>query len=543
MFAILLAFTISTQAADDFRGWSSTIAEGPTDKSYFPYMSADCNGSNCSEMRIFTNHPQDCEIDPNSIHDGESFPCGSAPVLAPMPVNPMPISGYTLNFASDSAYTHAKWDQNMNVYTVALWVKPNELGQNTFEAFFNTYHNSSKGFQLDQNGKNKYRIHGKEGTHAFADMTLEWAHVAVRADGKKTKIYFNGEKVFQKDWVNKHWDQIELGRNRNKGAPGDFNLEDVTVWGRALSQDEIKSVMNGNIDVTDTDLLVYWDMNEGEGDMILDRSGNHHNADVIKATWLPEELEKSEAPGAPVALCPPNYSLNFEDKNYYTHLDWDVNMSEYTVALWVKPNRLGQHKWDGFFNTFRNSSKGFQLDSDGNDNYRLLGKEGEWSFAPMTLQWAHIAVTASGGKTKIFFNGEKVFQEDKVNSTWDQIELGRNRNKDRPGDYKVDDALVYGRALTEAEIKSVMIGDIDGSDADLYVWYDMNEGEGKTLTDRSGNNKNSVVTGATFDLDGALACVPKPAAPEIALAPGAPAPATEGSAVCPPGEWMVGFEC
>lgn len=212
-------------------------------------------------------------------------------------------------------------------------------------------------------------------------------------------------------------------------------------------------------------------------------------------------------------------------------------MSEHTVALWVKPNILDQDQFMSFFNVFHDPQEGgFQLDSDGEGNYRLLGTEGQWSFAPMTLRWAHIVMTAKGGVTTIFFNGEQVAEEAAVHGIWDQIELGRNRNKSRFGDYKVDDVLVWDRALSTAEIKSVMAGDIATADDSLLVYWDMNEGEGTTLYDRSGNGNNATVTDATFELDGAVACVPHVTVDQ-------PEAGTEGTAICPEGEWMVGFEC
>ena len=77
MLAIISIFAVSAYAVEDYVGWSPEITEGPSAVNYFPYMGKECNRSNCSEMKIFTNHPENCEIDPNTIHDGESFPCDS----------------------------------------------------------------------------------------------------------------------------------------------------------------------------------------------------------------------------------------------------------------------------------------------------------------------------------------------------------------------------------------------------------------------------------------------------------------------------------
>ena len=75
MLAILSVFAVSTYAVEDFLGWSPEITEGPSDVNYFPYMGKECDGPNCSEMKIFTNQPEGCEIDPTTIHDGESYAC------------------------------------------------------------------------------------------------------------------------------------------------------------------------------------------------------------------------------------------------------------------------------------------------------------------------------------------------------------------------------------------------------------------------------------------------------------------------------------
>ena len=125
-------------------------------------------------------------------------------------------------------------------------------------------------------------------------MTLDtWDHLAVVANGSEMEMYFNGVKVYTvTEFYYTSWDQIELGRNRNKLRPGDYSLDDVTVWGRALSESEINSVMNGAIDVSDDDLLVYWNMNEGACDTLLDLSGNGHDAELFGTTY------DSETPGS-----------------------------------------------------------------------------------------------------------------------------------------------------------------------------------------------------------------------------------------------------
>ena len=63
---------------------------------------------------------------------------------------------YSLSFDGDGDYSHLDWNENLSVYTVSMWVKPNELNQLTFSGILNTYNDDSNGFQLDVNN-NQYR--------------------------------------------------------------------------------------------------------------------------------------------------------------------------------------------------------------------------------------------------------------------------------------------------------------------------------------------------------------------------------------------------
>jgi hypothetical protein len=61
----------------------------------------------------------------------------------------------------------------------------------------------------------------------------------------------------------------------------------TNVWKRALSQDEVQTSMNGNLDAVDpTNLMARWDLNEGDGTIANDASGRNHNATFYgNADW------------------------------------------------------------------------------------------------------------------------------------------------------------------------------------------------------------------------------------------------------------------
>jgi len=194
------------------------------------------------------------------------------------------LENYSLSFGGDGDYSHIDWNENLSVYTVSMWVKPNELNQLTFSGIFNTYNDDSNGFQLDVNN-NQYRYHSSNINSTFGIMSLNWHHIVVRADGQKTSLYFNGDSIKSVDYVNSSWNQIELGRNRMTDRPGNFKIDEVTIWNKALTNSEIALLKNGYVDDNDDDLLVWWDMNIGQGDVLIDKSDNNNNAIIYGATW------------------------------------------------------------------------------------------------------------------------------------------------------------------------------------------------------------------------------------------------------------------
>ena len=86
-----------------------------------------------------------------------------------------------------------------------------------------------------------------------------------------------------------------------------------------------------------------------------------------------------------------------------------------------------------------------------------------------------------------------------VESDWNQIEIGRNRNADRPGNYFLDEVRVWDVALSQADIQSWMHKPLSSSHpnySDLQVYFQMNSNSisgGNNLLDISGNSNNATL--------------------------------------------------
>lgn len=82
----------------------------------------------------------------------------------------------------------------------------------------------------------------------------EWHHIAASYDGKEYKTYIDGElgATFQRSPGGKldHSDApVAIGRDNRYAIPGgrfmDCTLDEVRIWNRVLSEDEIKEAMTG----------------------------------------------------------------------------------------------------------------------------------------------------------------------------------------------------------------------------------------------------------------------------------------------------------
>ena len=118
--------------------------------------------------------------------------------------------------------------------------------------------------------------------------------------------------------------------------------------------------------------------------------------------------------------------------------------------------------------------------------------------------WSHVAVVAETNgaveKTTIYFNGDSIASVDDVESTWNKIDLGRNRMENSPGNWTVDEVSVEHCSHT-------------GTDSIGYVqcscrhrrWalgvLKANAGTGTVLYDHTGNANHATINGATWSTE------------------------------------------
>lgn len=132
-----------------------------------------------------------------------------------------------------------------------------------------------------------------------------WYHVAGTFDGESSNIYINGQlagsTAFNGSIIPGSAFPLKIGKLCDTGQfeerLWDGRIDEVRIWHRALSQQEIDSMKNEHIDSTSTGLAGYWRFNEGTGSTSYDLSSNGNNLNL--STQFTTQVPFNSVPATP----------------------------------------------------------------------------------------------------------------------------------------------------------------------------------------------------------------------------------------------------
>lgn len=120
-----------------------------------------------------------------------------------------------------------------------------------------------------------------------------WYHLAYVRDTNQTqRLYLNGGL----DGKDSCFGRIDPNTDINIGGHGAYgnqgrwfftgNIDEVRIWRRALTADEIQLEFAHRLRTVNlSDLLGYWNFDEGAGDVVQDTSGNGYHGSMRGAAW------------------------------------------------------------------------------------------------------------------------------------------------------------------------------------------------------------------------------------------------------------------
>ena len=165
---------------------------------------------------------------------------------------------YRFNKQNTIIYKYNFDQPSANNFTVSAWVYLNSHSSNTNigQVIVSNY-SSYKGWILSLNGTNsRPQIRNHDGSSTSYNLVAQngldlnkWYFITATDDGDIVKIYVNGEVI---NWRNsipsvEYYDMLRIGAFNNTHAIFDGIIDDVRIYGRALSEEEIRLIYNSAV--------------------------------------------------------------------------------------------------------------------------------------------------------------------------------------------------------------------------------------------------------------------------------------------------------
>ena len=183
-------------------------------------------------------------------------------------------------FNGTSDYVQLPDPFSHTTHTIAAWVYPNGAGSAMF--FFDNRDGAGDGIVVAHWNDNTV-LYQLNGNNIFSVNTFndEWVFVVATYDGTTQKLYLDGslEGSFTTSKTIDVEINAKIGRSSYAtGAQFDGNLANVAIWNRALSSDEINSVMWKSYEALSgaesNGLQAWYSLDDISGTSVPDSSGN-----------------------------------------------------------------------------------------------------------------------------------------------------------------------------------------------------------------------------------------------------------------------------
>jgi hypothetical protein len=258
---------------------------------------------------------------------GTLAPTGASADLHPATTN-------YLEFSGDGAYVEIPSAPDLSFgpdgFTVSAWIKPDALefhksegsgyvywigkgekGQYEWATRMYSYTNSEKPPRPNRISFYLFNLIGGLGQGSYTEEPVqvgEWIQIVARADQAETAIFRNGVYVRCDEYDGPTGRGCQAHPERIHPTPGnaplrlgtrDLNsffqggLAQVRIWNRALGNQEVQDVFQG--DIPRSDLAAEFLLDEGKGDIVHDTTGKHEGK-IVGAKWA--TLSEKLAPGA-----------------------------------------------------------------------------------------------------------------------------------------------------------------------------------------------------------------------------------------------------
>jgi hypothetical protein len=402
------------------------------------------------------------------------------------------VGGGALEFDGDDDNVLYSFEEatEWEAFSVTIWVKATTLGQDNYSSAFSGHYPNTAGFQIDVEGSNpgSYRINPSG--LLFGTASLDWVHLAIIAEGTNAKLYYNGELTNEGTLNDSIINQFRLGQNRNDSNTFACTIDEFRMYDHTISEAELLSAMEGKIWpyaygpepedgalYQDTWVNISW--NPGgfavSHDVYIGDNFDDVNSGA-EGTFLGNQATTELIVGFPGMPYPEGL---VPGTTYYWRID-EVNEAEPNSpwkgevwSFWVQPQQAyNPSPIDGV-------------------KYVLPNATLDWSAGMnASLHYVHFGDNFDDVNNAV--GGELL-----TDVTYSPGALETNKTYY----WRIDE---FAAGIThKGDVWSfTTVPDVEVTNPNLVLWWSLDEGEGGTAVDMSGNGNHGVLTGQIQWVDG-----------------------------------------
>ncbi|MFA5389331.1 MAG: LamG-like jellyroll fold domain-containing protein, partial [Candidatus Omnitrophota bacterium] len=395
------------------------------------------------------------------------------------------MSSNALSFDGSGDYVTISNSPTLNptsAITLEAWIKPVNITTNTYyEIMRQDSGDNRKLFAFQNNGAyltvglNTGGSYWETDTPITASQFTDgaWHHVAFTYDSStgKARVYKDGVVLEEEDHsgvIAAETVSLIIGSSAGTGEFFNGLMDEIRVYNRALTNAEINSHYSSGLNYVqlsarpgDTNLVGYWNMDEGSGTIVNDISGNGNTG-----TWS----------GTGSRWITGKYGIggNFNGADDYISVTQALSIP-ITASCWVKLTDFSK-VLNTFINTSPHATLAISLNRTGiGDIYVYIGNGTGWVGAPGIIsssnmvvnQWHNVTYTCDGTTSTLYLDGVSVGSVNIAPSGWGSYyNFGRII---QGGEYLkglMDDVRIYNSALTAQQVYNLYY-----SGANSYAYY------------------------------------------------------------------------
>jgi hypothetical protein len=426
---------------------------------------------------------------------------------------------------NDYIYLGQPSDLNTNVedVTISAWVKLDRaLGMysTNYEIFSNeSYQNYGYLFRVEDSsnptvaGKIHFRTNQTAASTGITASSMsypndqDWHYLTVTKNGTVGKIYLDSLEVSSYSSYSSLSDPVDSLSAAYIGGPSQrfYGLiDDVRIYKYARTEEEIRLDYNAGFAVRFGPMsscerdpgscmtkgsVGYWDFEEGEGSLTLDKSGQGNNGILQNnPSWGSGIIPLSGGKTGSSAL-------GFDGENDYVEIPAHSNPTQQiTIELWAKS---GEENWNdhGYLASKRNAYILHPTLGTKSVSFYIYTTDWDYvAFAPDDItEWHQYLGVYDGTYIKFYIDGELKASKahslsGSINADAGVLQIGHDEGfGDRYGNCMIDDVRIYNRALSAEEVR------YHYNQGEPVAHWKFDEGSGTTAYDFTNNNNSGTL--------------------------------------------------